>query len=219
MNGTRHTPNEAGQAGNGDGLDPREAATLLERTTLRARRRLEPSPPWLLVVRALLVLVADGAVWLSVRGQHPYTGPTFAAGLVVVPLLVVNVAATVLVARRAGTGVRGRSRLRPVEIAVMAVVWVGVFAVMAMLAGAGVADAVVYGRYPAAVPLIAAGLAWAGIMGARGRRRAVGTALAIAVVGVAGLFAGPVGAWAVAGVGLCVTLLGSAAAIAWLQHR
>ncbi len=37
----------------------------------------------------------------------------------------------------------------------------------------------------------------------------------IVVIGIVGAFAGPAGAWAVAAVGLCVVLLGSAAAIAW----
>ena len=32
-------------------------------------------------------------------------------------------------------------------------------------------------------------------------------------------FAGPAGAWAVAGVGICVVLLGSAAVIVWRQGR
>jgi hypothetical protein len=42
---------------------------------------------------------------------------------------------------------------------------------------------------------------------------------AIAVTGIVGLFAGPAGAWLVAGVGLCVTLLGKAAVtIAARQH-
>jgi hypothetical protein len=215
MNGTRGT-SQAGTAG--DGLDPQQAATLLEQTKLQARRQLEPSPPWLLVMRAALVLAACGSAWLSVRGQHPYTGPTFAAILVVVPLLVVNFAVTVAVAKRATTGVHGRSRLRPAEIIVMTVAWVAVFVVMGVLASAGLNDAIVYGWYPVTVPLIVAGLAWAGVMGTRAHWRAVGTALAVAVVGAAGLFAGPVGAWAVAGIGLCATLLVSAAAIAWLQH-
>ena len=70
-------------------------------------------------------------------------------------------------ARRATAGVSGRSRLRPAEITVMAAAWLGVFAVMGALAGAGVSKAVVYGTYPATVPLMAAGLAWAGIMAAR----------------------------------------------------
>ena len=80
-------------------------------------------------------------------------------------------------------------------------------------------DAIVYGWYPAAVPLIAAGLAWAGIMAARANWRECGTGLAVAAVGAAAAFAGPAGAWLVAGVGLCVVLLGSAAVIVWRQRR
>ncbi len=62
--------------------------------------------------------------------------------------------------------------------------------------------AIVYGWYPVAVALMVAGVAWAGMMAARAQWRAFGTALAVAVVGAGGVFAGPVGAWAVAGVGL-----------------
>lgn len=211
------TPGTA-TAGNGGSFDPRQAAALLGQTTQQARRQFEPSPPWFLAVRAVMVLVAYGAVWLSVRGQHPYTHPTVAALPGVFAFVVVNLGAAVLLARRATAGVSGRSQLRPAEIAVMAVVWVGVFAVMGVLAGAGVSDTIVYGIYPAAVPLIAAGLAWAGIMAARANWRACGTALAVAVVGAVGVFAGPVGAWAVVGVGLCVVLLASAAVIAWRQR-
>lgn len=217
MNGTRDT-NEAAPTGNGDGLDPRAAATLFEQTRRQARRRLEPAPPWLLVTRAVLVLAACGTVWLSVRGQHPYQHPTAAVIPVIIGFGLVNFAATVAVARRATAGVRGRSRLRRPEIAVLAAAWLAPFVVMAPLAGAGVSDSIVYGWYPISVPLIVAGLAWAGITAARAHWRAVGTGLAVAVVGAVGVVAGPVGAWAVAGVGLCVTLLGSAAVIAWRQR-
>ena len=72
-----HTPDTTA-AGNGGNFDPQQAAALLDQTTQQARRQLEPSPPWLLVIRAVLVLAVCGAVWLSVRGQHPYTGPTAA---------------------------------------------------------------------------------------------------------------------------------------------
>jgi len=155
-------------------LDPREAAMLLGQARREAQRRFEPSPPWLLATRAVLVLAAFGAVWLSVRGQHPYNGPTAAALLVVAVFVVANFGATVAVAKRATAGVSGRSRLRPAEITVMAT---------------------------------------------RADRRACGTALAVAVVGAAGAFAGPAGAWAVVGVGLCLTMLGTAAAVAWKQRR
>ena len=40
---------------------------------------------------------------------------------------------------------------------------------MGALAGAGVSDAIVYGLYPAAVPLIAAGVAWAAHHGGTGK--------------------------------------------------
>jgi hypothetical protein len=100
-----------------------------------------------------------------------------------------------------------------------AVIWIAVFAVMDVLPGAGVSDSVAYGLYPVTVPLIAAGLAWAGITAARADWPRCGTGLAVAVTGAVALSAGPAGAWAVAGVGLCVTLLGHAAVITCRQRR
>jgi hypothetical protein len=216
MNGTRDTDHTGPT--DGGGLDPRRAATLLEQTRLRARRQFEPSPPWLLVVRAILVLAACGTVWLSVRGQHPYRHPTTAAVLVIVAFGLLNLGATVAAAKHATTGVGGRTRLRRSDIAVMAIAWIAVFVVMVALAVAGVSPAIVYGVYPITVPLIVGGLAGAGVMAARARRRACGASLAAAVVGVLGLFAGPAGAWAVAGVGLCLVLLATAAVTARQQR-
>jgi hypothetical protein len=195
-----HTPDTT-TVGTGGNFDPQQAAALLDQTTQQTRRQLEPAQPWLLVIRAVMVLAVCGAVWLSVRGQHPYKGPTAAALPVVSAFVVVNLGATVAVAKRATAGVSGRSRLRRAEITVMAVAWIAVFVVMGALAGAGVSRAIVYGLYPTTVPLIVAGLAWAGIMAARANWRACGTALAVA------------------GVGLFAVLLGSAAAIAWRQRR
>jgi hypothetical protein len=213
-----HTPDTT-TAGNGGNFDPPQAAALLDQTTQQARRQLEPAQPWLLVLRALGVLAVCGAVWLSVRGQHPYKGPTAAVLPVLFAFVVLNFGATVAVAKRATAGVSGRSRLGRAEIAVLAVAWIGVFVAMGALASAGVSHAYVYGQYPVTVPLMVAGLAWAGIMAARASWRACGTGLAVAAVGAVGAFAGPAGAWAVAGVGLCAVLLGSAAAIAWRQRR
>jgi hypothetical protein len=216
--GTMNPTPDTTTAGNGGNFDPQQAAALLDQTTRQARRQLEPSPPWLLTIRAFIALVIYGAVWLSVRGQHPYNHPTAAVIPVLAVLVAVNLVATVTVAKRATAGVRGRFRVRPAEIAAMAVVWVGVFVALGVLAGAGVSHAIVYGIYPAAAPLVAAGLAWAGIMAARANWRWSGAGLAVAAVGVAGVFAGPAGAWAVAGVGLFAVLLGAAAAIAWRQR-
>lgn len=190
-----------------------QAADLLDQTTRQARRQLEPTPPWLLTARAVAVLAALGAIWLSVRGQHPYRGPTAADIPVLVAFIVVNFAATVAVRQRATAGVRGRSRLSPAEITVTALAWVAVVVVMVALAGAGVG----YSLYPTTV-LIVPGLAWAALMAARADWLDCATGIGVVAVGVAGLFAGPAGAWAVAGVGLCVVLLGRAAAIAWRRR-
>ena len=205
-----HRPDTTASAGNSGNFDPHRAAALLDQTTQQARRRFEPSPPWLLVTRAFMVLAACGAVWLSRRGQHPYRGPTAADIPILVAFIVINFGATVAVRERAIAGVRGRTRLRPAEITVLALAWAAAAVVMWALAAAGVR----YSLYPTTV-LIVPGLAWAAIMAERAGWRSCGTGLAVAAVGAVGAFAGPAGAWAVAGAGLCAVLLGNAAAVAW----
>lgn len=208
-----HTPDTAATAGNGGIFGPGQAAALLGQTTQQARRQLAPSPPWLLAARAVAVLAALGAVWLSVRGQHPYRGPTAADIPVLAAFIVLNFAATVAVRERALAGVRGRTRLRPAQITILAAAWAAVPVLMGALAASGVS----FAWYPTTV-LIIPGLAWAAVS-ARAGWRSRATGLAIAAVGAAGAFAGPAGAWAVAGVGLCAVLLGHAAAIAGQQRR
>jgi hypothetical protein len=201
MNSTPVTTN----SGNGGTLDPQHAAALLSQTTRQTRRQLQPAPPWLLVTRAVMVLVTFGGIYLSVRGQHPYHGPTTSDIPVLVAFVVINLAATVAVRQRALAGVRGRSRLRPAEITIAVGAWAAVVLLLIALAGAGVS----YVDYPTTV-LIIPGLVWAALSAARKDRLNCATGLAVVVVGVVGLYAGPAGSWAVAGVGLCVMLLGRA---------
>ena len=66
-------------ADNGGDFDPGQAAALLDQATRLARRQFTPLTPALFAFRAVVVLVVSGGFWLSVRGQHPYTG-TSAAG-------------------------------------------------------------------------------------------------------------------------------------------
>ena len=200
-------------AGNGGTLGPEQAAALLDQTTQQARRKFQPSPPWLLVTRAVMVLAALGAIWLSVRGQHPYRGPTAADIPVLVAFIVVNFAATVAVRRHATAGVSGRSRFSQGEITVLVLAIVAGVVALVGLGAAGVD----FATYPTSV-LVIPGLAWTVLMAARANWRGLATGLAIVVIGIVGAFAGPAGAWAVAAVGLCVMLLGSAAAIAWQQR-
>ena len=207
-----HTSDSAA-AGNGGTLGPEQAAALLDQTTQQARRKFQPSPPWLLVTRAVMVLAALGAIWLSVRGQHPYRGPTAADIPVLLAFIIVNFAATVAVRRHATAGISGRSRFSPGEITVLVLAFAATVAAMAGLGAAGVD----FATYPTSV-LVIPGLAWAVLMAARANWRGLATGLAIVVIGIVGAFAGPAGAWAVAAVGLCVMLVGSAAAITWQQR-
>jgi hypothetical protein len=200
-------------AGNGGTFDPRQAAALLDQTTQQARRKFQPSPPWLLVTRAVMVLAALGAIWLSVRGQHPYRGPTAADIPVLVAFIVLNFAATVAVRRHATAGVSGRSRFSRGEITVLVVAFAAAVVAMTGLSAAGVN----FAWYPTSV-LVIPGLAWAAIAAARANWLKFGTGLAIVALGMAGAFAGAAGSWAVAAVGFCVVLLGAAAAIAWRQR-
>ena len=206
-----HTPGAT--AGNGGTFGPEQAAALLDQTTQQARRKFQPSPPWLLVTRAVMVLAALGAIWLSVRGQHPYRGPTAADIPVLIAFIVVNFTATVAVRRPAIAGVSGRSRFSQREIIVLVLAFVAAVVVMVALGAAGVN----FAFYPTSV-LVIPGLAWAALMVARANWRELATGFALVAIGIVGAFAGPAGAWAVAGVGLCVVLLGSAAAIVWPQR-
>jgi len=214
-----HTPDSTTVAGNGGNFDPRQAAALLDQTTQETRRKLAPAQPWLLTIRAVMVLAVLGACWLNVRGQHPYRGPTSAVAPFVAVFVIANFLATVTVRKRATAGVSGKSRLRPWEITVLTLAWIAVFAVIGALAGTGVRPVIVYSLIPLTVPLILAGLAWAGINAARADWRPCAVGIGVAVTGAVGLFAGPAGAWAVVGVGLFIVLLGSAVAIVWQQRR
>jgi hypothetical protein len=207
-----HTSGTAA-ADNGGTFGPEQAAALLDQTTQRARRKLQPSPPWLLATRAVMVLAALGVIWLSVRGQHPYKGPTAADIPVLIGFVVVNFAATVAVRAHAVAGVSGRTRFSQGEIAVLVASFAVTVVAMAVLA----ADGVGLATYPTSV-LVIPGLAWAALMAARRNRLEVAIGIAIVVMGILGAFAGPAGAWAVAAVGLCAVLLGNAVAVARHQH-
>ena len=207
------TPDTTASPGHGGSFDPRQAAALLDQTTGQARRRFTPSPPWLLAARAVAVLAALVAIWLSVRGQHPYQGPTGADIPILIAFIAVNFAATVAVRQHAMSGIRGTTRFRPAEITVLVGSWIATIAFMGALGAAGAS----FAWYPTTV-LIIPGLAWAAVMGAREGWRGSVMGLAVAATGIAGAFAGPAGSWAVAAIGLCAVLLGKAAATARQQH-
>src|ERR1700716_2289902 len=100
---------ENATAGEGGEFDPRVAATLLEQTTRRARRQFAFPSPLLSLIQAAALLAAYGAIWLSVRGQNPYSGPSGAALVELYTFVAVAAVAVGLEARRATAGVSRRS--------------------------------------------------------------------------------------------------------------
>jgi hypothetical protein len=218
MNGT----SDIGQSetyGDEGGLDPREAARLLAKTQRQAQRGLDFRSPWLSLLAAAVVLVAFGAVWLSVRGQHPYKGPTAVALVVLYAVVLIRIGTVVYAHRRATAGVSGRSvSQRRAEGAALAAALVAVYVLMGALAHEGASDAVVYGVYVGTATLIVLGTFGAARSAIQEDWPGLGVCIAIVLVAAGSAFAGPRGVWLSDGVGLCVVLLGYSATQAWLLH-
>jgi cytochrome bd-type quinol oxidase subunit 2 len=200
-------------------LDPREAADLLEQTTRQARRRFNPRPPLLSVLGATVILVVCGAVWLSVRGQHPYKGPTAAALVFLYGVLIVWVVVASTIAKRASAGVSGHSvRQQRGEVAAVVTALIAVSVFQGALKNDGVSHAIVYGIYPLTAQLIVLCAIAVTAAAAREDWPLLGVAITVMVVAAGSAFAGPRGVWLSDGVGCCVAVLGYAAAKAWLLH-
>ena len=215
MNGTRDI-HEGGTAGNGEALDPAEAATLLAEARREARRQFDLQPPLLSALMGAVVFGAYLALWLSVRGQHPYTGPSGAAIAAVYTAVVLAIVVSAKVLRRATAGVGGRSRR---QMKAQGVAIVAAYVAAATFQGAlhydGAGHWIVYGVWPAAAPLVIVGATVAGIASGNEDWVMFGTGLAAVATGVAASFAGPAGAWAVAGAGLFVLIVARSVALAW----
>jgi hypothetical protein len=213
MQGT-HDIDQTMNAGDGDQLDPREAARLLAQTERDAQRQFNLNPPWITAISGVVILVAYGALWLSTRGQHPYKGPSLGVVAVVYGVVAVVIAASVKVYRRATAGVTGPSvRQQQVEgVAILVSFVLGSPVLQGAMKHYGASDAIVYGVIPAAAPLIIVGTTVLGIAGVKADWPQFGAALAVVIAGVVAAFAGPSAAWLVAGLGLFVALVGYAAA-------
>jgi len=200
-------------------LDPSQAAALLEQATQQARRSLTAITPQIWAFRALVVLVAFGSFWLSVRGQHPYSGPTGTSLLAAFPLVAVNIVWTTHALRRAGTGVSGPAqRRRNAWIGIMLVVWIISYAITAPLYHSG-ASHPTWALYPASAPLLFIGVAGA-VTGAVCRYwRLTAIIGAIGLVAAVAGFGGPVGVWLIMAIGFSAVCLGAAAYLAWQRDH
>ena len=90
-------------------MSVQEAAAVVQDARARARKELVISTPLVYMAWGLVWLVGYGAMWLSVRGQHPYTGPSGASMAAVFVLACFAVAAVLVIANKAAAGIDGRS--------------------------------------------------------------------------------------------------------------
>jgi hypothetical protein len=213
--------NEAEATGEAPGLDPREAAQILEQTNRQARRQFDPQPPLVVVVGAAGVfLFGYGAVWWSMRDQHVYTGPALWSLAVLYGLIAVSAIVGSVVFNRAKSGVSGRARRQQqAQAAAFAAAGIGAWVVEGALRYRGVSFEIVYGVFGPTVPLIALVAVAAGINAMRESWLQLGVCIAIIAVTSVSTFFGPLGAWGLTGLGCCLVLLVYAAVLVVQQRR
>ncbi len=213
MQGT-HDIDETTTANDGEALDPREAARLLAQAERDAKRQFNLSPPWITAFMGVVILVGYGALWSSVRGQHPYKGPSLGAIGIVYAAVAISIAVSVKVYQRATAGVSG-SKIRQQRLEGVAIMMSYIFG-SPVLQGAlkhyGASQAIVYGVIPAAAPLIIVGTTVLGISASNADWPQFGTAFVVVIGGVVAAFVGPIGAWLAAGITIFVAVVGYAAA-------
>ncbi len=214
MRGTRDIDGTAtADDGEGDGLDPRTAARLLAQTKRDAKREFNLSPPWITAFGGVVILVGYAALWLSTRHQHPYSGPSAGAIVLVYAGVVVTIAVSAKVYQRATAGVSGPSvRQAQLEGAAILISIFGSPVIQGAMKHYGASHAIVYGVIPAAGPLIIIGTTVLGIAASKADWPQFGAALTVVTAGIVALFVGPSAAWLAAGIGLLVAVAGYAAA-------
>ena len=212
--------NEAASTGEVAGLDPGEAAKILEQTKRQARRQFDPRSVLAAVVGAGVFLFGYGAVWWSMRDQHVYSGPAGWSLAVLYGLIAVSAIVGGVALSRANAGVSGRARRqRQAQAAAVAAAGVGAWVIEGALRYRGVSLEIVYGVYGPTVPLVALAAAAAGINAMRESWLQLGLCIAIIAVASVSTFFGPLGAWGLTGLGCCLAMLAYAAALVVQQRR
>jgi hypothetical protein len=192
--------NETAGTGAGSGLDPRGAAAIMTEAGERARLELRVRRPVLFVTWGVVVAVSYGAMWLSVRGQRPVTGPAWESLLLAFLLILAAAGITANVVDRAAAGVGGRSQ---VQRAIFCLALLAGFAALEIVkqalwqAGLSRPLAALLGE---AIPMLVAGLVLlaSSALAARPDWPRLALGLWLLAVAAGGTWAGPVTGLAVA---------------------
>lgn len=193
------------------GVDVGRAAVILGEAREQARHQLRIRYPVLFATWGLMYLLGYGSIWLSVREQHPYQGPTPAALLALTVIVAAALAITVVLVGRAVSGIGGSSALqRRVYVLASLGGFIGLLTLEAALDHAGASRAVL-GVYGAAAPVLLTGVIYAAAAATWLDWAGFGLGLWLIAVGAGSGFAGPVTVWAVEALAVSVAFLVMAA--------
>jgi len=193
-------------------MEPREAARLLAQTQADARRSMDFRAPWVSLVAAVVALASFGIVWLNVRNQHPFTGPSPLSLVCFYALIALRIATVSYAYARARTGVRGHSvKVERNEAAAMGAALLACYLLLIAIATGDQHSRGFYWSLFLNGTLIALAAIWAGRSAIHRSWQQVALAVSVALIAAVGAIAGPRGMWLVDGVGLCALLLANAA--------
>ena len=179
-------------------MDAQGAAAVMREAGERARRELRVMNPAAFAAAGVAWLLGYGGIWLSVRGQRPYQGPTPPAAAIQVVLVGLAVATAIAVISRATSGVGGLSAVqRRIGITAAVAGYVGVFVLEAAIDHAGASRSVVFGVFQAAAPVLITGVVYVANSAVRLNWTMFALGIWLVAAAAGGAFAGPVGVWAV----------------------
>jgi hypothetical protein len=182
---------------NGADFDVQRASAMMAETRARAEGQLRVRDPVMYAIRGLAWFLAYGVIWLSVRGQRPYSGPTSAALLELTVIVAVAAAVTAVIVGRAGSGIGGTSALQTRVVVLSYVIGlIAVFTLEAALDHAGASRAVL-SVYGANAPIVLAAVLCMVASASRANWSVFGLGCWLALVSAGSGFAGPVNVWAV----------------------
>jgi|SRR5215472_6117195 len=195
------------EPGRDEQMDPQHASDIVQDARSRATRALVIRRPVLFAVWGVAWLAGDGAIWLSVRGQRPYAGPTPGALMALTFVFAAATIVSVILVGRAASGVGGLSALhRRILLFAYLAGFVAILVLEGAIDHAGASRGVV-GVYGGAAPVLLAGAVVAASAAALLDWSVFGLGCWFLIVGAGSGFAGPVAVWAVSALGGGVALL------------
>jgi hypothetical protein len=208
---------EAADLDDGTPMRAADAAVIMQDAGQKARQQLQVGHRATFTFWGLGLLLGYGAIWLTVRGQHPFHGPDPAA-FATFTLLAVGAAIATVAGNRADSGVGGLSaaRRRIHFLAVLAGL-AAMFALEGALARAGASRGVL-GVFEASAPVLVAGLFYLTTSAVWLDWPLFGLGIWLLMVSAVGGFAGPAGVWAVDALAAGLAYLLMAAIEPWVRR-